>query len=529
MALHTPTHDQQLRPENRPRVLLVALDAADASLLLEGIERGSLPNLAKMKHDGAWGRFSSPSGFGSGAGWVTIATGLTPARHGRYFYRRLIPGSYEAQQFDGDALDVPTFAHAASDSGKCVAVFDFPCIPTISGVNGVSVADWLSHDLVYAEMRTEPPELKASIVEQFGANELRKCDRRGGRSVEEHAILYRQLVDRIAQRVEGNLHFMRSLDWDLFVTTFSEPHCVGHQCWHLRDPLHPLHPSGEHGDPVVGVYEHIDAGIGDLLREVDDHTTVIVATATGMGPNYSGNHILDDILRARDGQSPTATWAAVSRAKQLGKKVLPPSWRSKRPRLSRRVQESARAGDRARRPSFVVPHNDLAGAIRLNVVGREASGILNRGEEVDRYVEGLVRDLKDLRNLDTGTPVVRDVVRVADEIDGDRLDELPDLFVLWERETFPDRVGSDAVGEVRLVHRGNRTGDHTTENAFFAIGPGVEQGELPDVCAEDFAPTISALLGVDFRPGRGRVVGELGGGKTHHEPEGVPAKPRGTS
>lgn len=59
-------------------VLLVGLDAADHTLLLNGMDDGSLPHPAKIRADGAWGVVSSPHGFGSGAEWPSIATAVFP-------------------------------------------------------------------------------------------------------------------------------------------------------------------------------------------------------------------------------------------------------------------------------------------------------------------------------------------------------------------------------------------------------------------------------------------------------------------
>jgi predicted AlkP superfamily phosphohydrolase/phosphomutase len=101
-----------------------------------------------------------------------------------------------------------------------------------------------------------------------------------------------------------------------------------------------------------------------------------------------------------------------------------------------------------------------------------------------------------LRNADTGGPVVTRVVRVAEDHHGDAIDQLPDLFVIWNRTAPIDRVTSPTIGTVEYVHRGNRTGDHEAESWFAAIGPDVQPGEVDGVRIYDFAPTVAALLGV---------------------------------
>jgi predicted AlkP superfamily phosphohydrolase/phosphomutase len=145
-----------------------------------------------------------------------------------------------------------------------------------------------------------------------------------------------------------------------------------------------------------------------------------------------------------------------------------------------------------------VPHNDIAGAIRVNLVGREPEGRVHPGEEFEALFQSLRSDLLDLVNLETGRPVVEDVVKVADDCVGPELDRMPDFFVIWNREAPIDRVGSARVGEVEYRHRGNRTGDHSPKSFFAAIGPGVKPGQVENCSILDFAPTVAHLAGVEL-------------------------------
>ena len=96
------------------------------------------------------------------------------------------------------------------------------------------------------------------------------------------------------------MHYLEREPWDLLFTAFAEPHCIGHQCWHLRDPSHPMYDAetaAQIGDPVRDVYVAIDAAIGQIAAAAGNGTDVIVLSATGMCSNYGGNHLLDEILR----------------------------------------------------------------------------------------------------------------------------------------------------------------------------------------------------------------------------------------
>ena len=63
------------------------------------------------------------------------------------------------------------------------------------------------------------------------------------------------------------------------------------------------------------------------------------------------------------------------------------------------------------RKCFAVPHNANAGAIRINLAGREKNGRIKPGEEYQALCDELERDLGDIVNLDTGQALVKEVVR----------------------------------------------------------------------------------------------------------------------
>ncbi len=495
----------------RRRVLVLGLDAADAHLLLAGTEDGTLPNLARLRSEGAWGVVTSPAGFGSGAVWPSVATGVSPAKHARYYYRQVGPGSYEAHRFEADEFRAAPVWESISDSGRRIAVFDVPKVGLSDGINGRIAVDWMSHGPVYTGLRTWPDSYAAQLTSTYGADPLPKCDMPGGRDEEQMRDFLAVLDSRIIQRERCTRDEWADDDLDLLVTVFAEPHCVGHQAWHVRDPEHPQFDRSANtalGDPVVSVYASIDASIGRLVDDVDDDTVVIVFSGTGMGPNYTGNYILDEVLRRLEGTTITKRLSLTNRAKLIAKRLLPRELRRRGRPLKRKVEESAAVNDRARRRSFVVPHNDIAGAIRLNVVGREPEGLL-RPDQIDAYVDELSEQLLALRNADTGEPAVDRVVRTDEEETGEWIDHMPDVFVIWNRTSPIDRVTSDAVGIVEYVHRGNRTGDHNPESCFFAVGPGVVPGEVQGSSIYDLMPTVAAILGVDVAETDGRVIAQL--------------------
>jgi predicted AlkP superfamily phosphohydrolase/phosphomutase len=74
------------------KVLVIGIDSADRNLLLNLCESGELPVLQSLREKSAWGVLTSPPAMGDDATWASFYTSVSPAKHGRYFYK-YIPGS----------------------------------------------------------------------------------------------------------------------------------------------------------------------------------------------------------------------------------------------------------------------------------------------------------------------------------------------------------------------------------------------------------------------------------------------------
>jgi predicted AlkP superfamily phosphohydrolase/phosphomutase/tetratricopeptide (TPR) repeat protein len=70
------------RVETGAHILLVGIDGGDWDLIDPMIAEGRLPNLARLKRQGAWARLRSSVPTLSPLLWTTVATGKTPDRHG---------------------------------------------------------------------------------------------------------------------------------------------------------------------------------------------------------------------------------------------------------------------------------------------------------------------------------------------------------------------------------------------------------------------------------------------------------------
>lgn len=484
-----------------PKLLFVGLDAGDPVLLDRWAASGDLPFFADLRRKSISGVTASPLGFGDGVFWPSFFTGLNPGRHGRYFARQLVPGTYRTAPFSDDTdYKAPPVWRSLSDSGYRSAIIDMVHGPLDPSIDGVTVCDWQTHDRG-APLRTIPAELIDDILERYGDDPFDGSSERGDRTVSDWKKFSRQTVERIRTKTRFASELLAGSQWDFFAVVYADPHDLCHQAWHFHDPQHAEYDeklvSAIGGDPVKGMYLALDAAIGELVRAVGDSTIIMLVAGPGMEAGYSANQLLDQILRRLEAGPESDSQTFVDRLKTLGRRILPAQTRIL---ISSRFESASQhllENDRRARRCFAVPHNENSGAIRINLIGRDPDGKVKPGEEYETLCRSLEQDLMEIVEEKTGAPIVKQVVHVRETCHGDQMDALPDLLVIWNRPHPIEAIVSPKIGSLRRPKAGVRTGDHTSDGCFLFSGNGLSPVavEAP-VSVMDLGATIPALFQV---------------------------------
>lgn len=483
------------------KILVFGVDAMEIRLILDWIEDGTLPALASLKERSAWAPVINPSRMHHSALWSNFYTGVGPDRHGQYMRTVFDPlrYSFTAQRPESDKVTAFWLRDGLRE--KRVAVINMPSAPLDKGINGMQVVEWGMHDCHHKSITTSPPELAAEILARFGGDPVGICDV-NERTPAECRDFRDRLIRRLRAKSEMARHYLASDQWDLFVTVLDETHSVGHQCWHLHDPAHPLHDrqlEAELGDPIKDVYVEVDRALGQILELVDDTTTVLFLTDLGMGPAEDGTLVLDEILRRIEGRSLSSGPHTVAVLKSIWNAM--PHWmqavaRPLRWKFGPRLHDKLHTNERSQRRCFWLPTQDPGGGIRINLVGRESDGLVQPGPECEAFTEHLIEELHQLVDGRSGKPMVSEVVRTRNLDLGENAGDLPDLIVRWAIAS-PTSIESSTVGRIDPVYS-SRKGDHDINmtGVFLATGPRVMPGALNNsVKLEDLAPTIASLLG----------------------------------
>jgi len=501
------------------RILFIGFDAFEKDLLLQWAESGVLPTFRSLLHSTTCGLTTNPTGLYAGTVWPSFITGVSPAHHRRFFRRQAPRGEYIDRDFRPSDMEGRAFWEALSDAGCKVAVIDVPHSRLASHLNGMQLVDWNTHEPDTETPISYPSALAGELIAQFDSRSPDHCDE-VERTLAGYKTFVNALKERIRSKLDISLHCLQQNNWDLLITVFSEAHCVGHQCWYLHDPSHPYHDSRlatEIGDPMKEIYQTLDSALARLLEAAGPETRTIVLASHGMGPLYGESVLLDEILRRLEGR-PTSLSSSAFRSLKKYWYALPSSLRelpllqAAKAKLRPSLHRSMLIPGRKRRRFFAIPNNPHAGAVRVNVAGRESHGLVQVGTEYREICERLRTELLTLVNAETGSPVVAEVFLTSDLFAGPYADELPDLLVEWSRKEPVRAIQSPLIGTLRIPEVRGRTGDHRDQGMFFACWTGLRTARLERlVSVMDFAPTIGMLLGVPLAGLDGRPIPEVTG------------------
>jgi predicted AlkP superfamily phosphohydrolase/phosphomutase len=487
------------------RVLIIGLDAAEATLIESWAAEGRLPTFARLASEGATVRLANSLETLPGAIWPELTSGRSCGRFPHYYHpRQLHTGETELRPIEPDEIDPGNYYWSeASNAGLRVAVVDQPQTVLTPGLNGIRLLEWGLHDRNF-NIQSDPPELYEELRRRYGDHPVWSCDSHAN-SHAGYERLLAGLIEGAGKKTELLVDLLERESWDLFVCAFGETHCVGHQFWHFFDPSQRGHdPSAPAHlkSAIETVYRRVDAGIGALLASAGPDTTVLVFASHGMGPYVGGTQLLPEVL-VRLGLGSGGGAAAQMRSR------LPKGLRSA---IRRVVPGGARRRLQAKAGSLPKPlqspltravalPNNRCGAIRLNLKGREPFGSVEPGPEADALVAELRHELHALEDPVSGEPVVDRVITAEEAFGPDHHPDVPDVMVVFNGKIRPiEACRSSRVGVVREeIYDPNipRSGDHTTESRLWILGPGAEAGgQVTGGNVLDLAPTVLELLDV---------------------------------
>jgi len=299
LAACTPT------PE-RDRVVVLGLDGMDPDTVDLLVSEGTLPNFARLRRHGAFGRLLSSRPILSPIIWTTIATGKAPNEHGIGHFTAVNQKTGEQLPVTSQMRRVQAVWNILSAHERSVAVVGWWATWPAEHVNGSIVSDHTCYHFLFDEGATgdhtavgvtHPPQLRdalAPLVRRPG--DLTAAD------VADFVDVAPEELDRAFRFDDDLSHFK----WALATANTYER--IGLHLWerdrpdvlmvyiegvdsssHLFGHLFRAGPlAGElaaqqrqFGGTVEAMYQYADALVGRYLDVIDARTTLIVLSDHG--------------------------------------------------------------------------------------------------------------------------------------------------------------------------------------------------------------------------------------------------------
>ncbi len=527
------------------RQLLIGVDAMEWTLVKKWMAQGKLPNLQRIAGQGLRAELQSLGDCVPDAVWTTFAYGVNPGKLEKYFYVQYDYKLGRLRYAHDHEFSGRPFWHYLTQAGKRVGVADMPHLPPQEIPNGFLLMNWGAHDNKH-EMRAYPPSLFAEAQERFGRHPMEDCER-----YNKNLASQRRLRDDILRgvRKHGEMFrwLMQSRPWDVFACCFAAAHSAGHHFWAAMDPTHPEYEPGDPlglEDTVEQAYRAIDREIGEMMDVAGERTRVIVYAPHGMGQLSHASWNLNEMLELwgfATGEPSAAKGGAPAERRgkvnpwRIVKMVFPARWQyAIKESLPRSWQDqllflwyAGRTQYKGLR-AFAVPNNEVVGAIRISVAGRDRDGLVEPGDAYRRLRDQIREALLELKDPASGRSVVRDVIYLHDRFHGPFVEQLPDIAVFWDSTFHWDAVESPRFGTLRIRSQDRRSGSHTASSFVLARGPGIPKGiEVKGCSTLDIPAWVLEAAGVpmpEHLDGKPIPLVEAGNGAGDTKPEKRPVE-----
>ena len=218
------------------KLLVIGLDGASFNVLDALIEKGYLPQIARLIASGTRANLETTFPPITAVAWSSFMTGKNPGKHGIFeFVMR--------EQKAGRQLAVnATLRHGRaiwdilSDAGKRVIVHNFPCTYPPHPLNGLMIADFMTPS--GRRDFTHPANLLEALESKFGDYRLHLSQTYAKGNVQ--GVLD-ELNDELEYKAKVTEYLMTSHEWDAFFQYFWGTDRIQHELCHVFDDKHPRH------------------------------------------------------------------------------------------------------------------------------------------------------------------------------------------------------------------------------------------------------------------------------------------------
>ncbi|MDY6970924.1 MAG: alkaline phosphatase family protein [Thermodesulfobacteriota bacterium] len=505
---------------NSGRVIIIGMDGATFELILPWIQEGKLDSFRKIMNEGVYGSLDPAPNMRSAASWTSFYTGKNPGKHGVYEFYNFSPDTYSIKFINGSHCLEPSLWRLLSDQGFSSVVINVPMTYPAESIRGIVLAG-LDAPGTQSNGFCHPHHCLKELEAKFGTYILEPgltgfiIDNKLDTAVE-------RLFEEIEQKRKVMFHLMENEEWDFLTIVYRSLDAAQHCFWKFMDPRHPQHDpdqKGKYKDVILEVYQKLDSILGEVMDFLDPKDILMVMSDHGFGPKHPANNQLNAWLASKGylSYSSDATPLSVTSIARKGLRDAYQLLAGKLPRRHKEVFARIFPGIRDRVHTRLCytgidwtntkAYSDtLFSNIRINLKGREGSGIVLPGEDYSTLIESIKRDLMNCCDLKSGDKIVEAVFHRDEIYEGPERESAPDLTIRWREDILISGIKLDRSFDADLLPTIRPfipaedarviSGDHRRFGIFLAKGANIKKGErIENANIMDLVPTVLSLMG----------------------------------
>lgn len=276
-------------------LLVFGLDGASLSMLRGYVKRRPGGIFDKLLLEGASRTLISTLPYFTAPAWTTIATGLSPARHGVFHWLgRYDPNLRRRPLLSSSHLQNATFWHYIQSQGARVSVSNFPMEYPAPAVHGRYICGTLAPE--DAEETTWPRGLSTRI--KISQPAFRFEINKGLTYIDHRNDLKAHILEVGENHFRAMFDFSAPENADLVFHVVTVTDRMQHFFWDAHDPQHPLHdlPSTRgFEEAILETYALAEKHLQRLF-DMGRWSNLLLVSDHGMGPSWTAFHA-DEWLR----------------------------------------------------------------------------------------------------------------------------------------------------------------------------------------------------------------------------------------
>ena len=490
------------------KTLIIGLDGADWTVIESLLNLGQLPTFKRLINTGCHGVLKSTVPPHSPPAWASMITGVNPGKHGIFDFTMIDENYRRVPSEIMSNIGALPIWRLLNAQGISTGIVNLPIHYPPEPVQGYLVCGMITPGSAAV---FSYPESLSRMIGNLQKNWI-ICEHLSNNDTIEEFLT--EIKNKTKQQADTILNLIDRIDTAFLMVVFDGSDKMQHFFWKYWDATHPRHEpqaSKVLRSAVPDFYVDFDRYLDRLLERFGESNVFIVSDHgfTHLSKYfYVEQWLLEQgYLHLRSsavttprrifGEAASAVWHAASRLKALKKKI------KSNKILSRGTQRvKATVYGMGMRPSDNIDWDKTkvffggisSQVLRINLRGREKSGIICNGDEYANLVHELKTRLPQTTDPDSQCPVFSNAYHRDEIYYGPRVVDAPDLIVETEpgyllQEGFPNYLLGPSV------HDGSdRSGGHRTEGIFIANGPDIIHLDKPiEVSIMDIVPTVLYL------------------------------------